>query len=363
MRATRVLRRIHRGALALVTVTACVGGGAADRDAGRPPATSCAQDGGAVPEGMVCDVGAGSVCVRGRCETPTPIAIQQSSPYGLVVVGGNAYWANQTTAGCALFETDCGQIVTTAVTSNQDTGTVLWSGGGVDVPNYVAANGDTIGFTCDGRNSSANTMAQTGGAQAILFYSSAGSAVTTPAGCAMTATTLYWADTDQGLLSAPVDGSAPPRQLASGTPTAVAVDTRYVYWSDNTAGTIVRADLDGSDPQTLATGLGEVLFLAADGHNLYYADFSSGIVAQVPSDGGPQTILAEGERAPTGIAVDGNDVYWADNADGTIRRAQVGGGAPTTVAVQQNYPAAVAVDADNVYWTNNNGDTVMRLAR
>ncbi len=326
-----------------------------------PRPTTCVVNGSVEPEGSICDADAGTLCVGGQCESPTAIAVKQNAPYGLVVTGGNVFWTNQLTPACNPTNSNCGQIMTAPAGAMGVTGTILWTGSGVDLPVYLATNGSDLGFTSSGTTVSTATMSVTGGAQSILYYGTQTQAKTDPAGCAFGGSTFYWADRDLGVFSSPIDGSAAPTQLTMGAPIALAADRAHIYWSDNTAGTIVQADLDGQNPMVLATVV-NVLFLTVDGHNVYFSDNTAGFVSQVPIGGGARIDLSTTETNPRGLAVDATDIYWAAGP-AAIRRAPIGGGVVVTIAVGQGVPAGVALDDNNVYWTNSGTNTVMRLAK
>jgi hypothetical protein len=334
-------------------------------DAGMPRPTTCTGPSGPVAEGDVCDERLETRCVSGTCETPTFLAIDQGGPYGIAVVGDNVYWTNRVTPNCVLLHAYCGSIMTAAITSENDEGTVLWTGSGVDIPTYLASNGSQLGFTCSGPSTSANTMSVAGGAFEVLFLGSSAN-MHALAGCAMNATTFFWADTAQSLFSSPIDGSTTPQPIGGVGIVAVAADATHVYWSDSDLGTLQQAHLDGSGSITLASGLGDVEFIAVDGKNVYYTDTMNGVVAQIPIGGDPAgpIVLSDSEGAPLGLAVDATDVYWAASDSGVIRRTAIGGGGPVvTIAAFQGSPTGVALDATSVYWTAETDGDVMRLAK
>ena len=70
---------------------------------------------------------------------------------------------------------------------------------------------------------------------------------------------LYWANFGTGIDGtinmAGLDGSN-PQTIASGQsdPSGVAVDASHLYWVNHRAGTITMANLDGSNPQTIVSG-------------------------------------------------------------------------------------------------------------
>jgi hypothetical protein len=56
----------------------------------------------------------------------------------------------------------------------------------------------------------------------------------------------------------------------------------------------------------------------------------------------PQTI-ATGQSGPSGMAVDSSHLYWTNQRDGTIVEAGLDGTNPQTIATGQSIPFGVAV--------------------
>ena len=192
------------------------------------------------------------------------------------------------------------------------------------------------------------------------------------------------------------------RELFSGqdVPSAVAVGGGRLYWVTNNSdsgegnGAIHRANLDGSDPQTIATGqsLGEspggglavdasYVYWTADNGTIWRANLdgtgaeclsppgraarqgwrlmaasSTGPTSTTARSGGPAWTggnpkpIATGQVHPVGVAVDASHVYWANLDNGEIIQASLDGSNAKPVATGQNHPLGVAVDGDHLYW-------------
>ncbi len=102
----------------------------------------------------------------------------------------------------------------------------------------------------------------------------------------------------------------------------------HLYWADadeplagTGAGMIVKANLDGSSPQTIVTG-----------QNIPF---------------------------PFGMAVDRSHIYWTDATLGTVMAANLDGTGVTTLASRQDFPVAVAVNNGHIYWADEDGGTIM----
>jgi hypothetical protein len=77
----------------------------------------------------------------------------------------------------------------------------------------------------------------------------------------------------------------------------------HLYWANTGAGTIVEADLDGSNPQVIATGQSGPIGVAVDSTHLYWANPGSGTLVEAGLDGSNPQVLVAGQSAPNGVAV------------------------------------------------------------
>lgn len=113
-----------------------------------------------------------------------------------------------------------------------------------------------------------------------------------------------------------------------------------LYWTDTKTNTIERANLDGSNVETIVNGVTLSLGMAVDQINdkIYWVDigqfidsgFGDEVIRRANLDGtGVETILttADGLRHPWAIQVDpvGGKVYWADGNTQKIYRADLDG--------------------------------------
>jgi len=112
-----------------------------------------------------------------------------------------------------------------------------------------------------------------------------------------------------------------------------------VIWTDNKANTIERANVDGSNRETLVSGVTTALGIAIDpvARKMYWVDIgkfvvgaSDEVIRRANLDGtGVQTLLttADGLRHPTDIQVDpvGKKFYWVDATTERIYRADLDG--------------------------------------
>jgi sugar lactone lactonase YvrE len=175
---------------------------------------------------------------------------------------------------------------------------------------------------------------------------------------------LYWSVPDAGTVTeANLDGSN-PQVIFTGvfTSAGVAVNASHLYWA-LTNGAIYEASLDGSNSQVIVTGQDDPRGMAADGSHLYWADGNPGTIMEANLDGSNPQVIATGQPGPDGVAVDGSHLYWVDtNADtknGAVMEANLDGSNPQAIVTGQNNPIGVAVNGSQLYWTVQGDSTVM----
>jgi low density lipoprotein receptor-related protein 5/6 len=157
------------------------------------------------------------------------------------------------------------------------------------------------------------------------------------------------------------------------------VQGSYIYWSDfgpnfgQPFGDIRRANLDGTGPRTIVTGLTIPSRPAVDvaRGQVYWAQVTTpGTIWRAPLDGSNnRTLLINGLPSPGGTTLDlvHDQIYWSDGevagtGQGHIRRANLDGTGQMTLVTGLTNPLGVALDVDagKMYWTDNgtgsNGD-------
>src|SRR5262249_21174897 len=102
--------------------------------------------------------------------------------------------------------------------------------------------------------------------------------------------------------------SAAAGDLLTGTEGPI---TPHLYWSNYDAGaagggTIVEANLDGSDPKTIAIGQSGPLGIAIEGDHLYWTTFPApvgapGSIVEANLDGSDPKTIAAGQSGPVGL--------------------------------------------------------------
>jgi parallel beta-helix repeat protein len=151
------------------------------------------------------------------------------------------------------------------------------------------------------------------------------------------------------LLAGPPDGSA------------------KMYWTDlNGPDVVHRADLDGTNDQTLVTSASTVYSLDVDGSGgkVYYSDFTASRIYRMNLDGSGTQLLLSGLNGPNGLAVDtsGGKIYWTEQYSGKIRRANLDGSGAQDLVSMLMGPMDVALDlsAGKMYWTESGNRRVCR---
>lgn len=160
---------------------------------------------------------------------------------------------------------------------------------------------------------------------------------------------------------------------ASGVLNGITVDSiaGKIYWTDGSAGDIFRANLDGSNQETVLSGLnhysgiswnmGGPAQIALDSVNgkIYWSSQFEHTIRSANLDGTGQQVVLAGLNEPTDIGVDASNgkIYWTD-WDGTIHVADLdGSGARTLVNATPELPygntrLALDFNDDKLYWSN-----------
>ncbi len=185
-------------------------------------------------------------------------------------------------------------------------------------------------------------------------------------------------------------------ELKMGRPWAIALDYSSgdkIYWTEwiheSGMGAIRRAGLDGSDVETLVTGLEVPFDLALDAfeHKMYWTDRQAGTVQRADLDGAGVETLVTGLEAPLDIALDidwhaAHDpcptcagkaakpaghiphdvgaptrIFWTDGRAGTIQRSDLDGSNVEVIVEGTGSPAGLVAHS-SVIWGEKETGTV-----
>ncbi|MCA9187178.1 MAG: hypothetical protein KDA99_16235, partial [Planctomycetales bacterium] len=113
-------------------------------------------------------------------------------------------------------------------------------------------------------------------------------------------------------------------------------------------GAVARADLDGSNVQTIVSGLSQPQGIAIDpvGGEVFWADTRGapdaglGLIQAAALDGSGRRTVVGGLDYPVGVALDilSKDVYWTDMGTGKLQRTSMSGALPFLEDVRTNLP-------------------------
>jgi PKD repeat protein len=212
------------------------------------------------------------------------------------------------------------------------------------------------------------------------------SGLISPEDLAVAGSRIYWTDYGTGRVeSANLDGTG-RAVIASGlhSPTGVTVDPLggKVYWTvlpsgpsdpESVDGAVQRANLDGSDLETLVSFSPDQAFawqIAVDpvAGRLYWISLDwdavdtgacNGRIVRAGLDGSGAAAIVSGICDPTDLTLDGSStaqashIYWTSEDPGTLSRAGVNGAAVTVLVSGIPEAESVAVDPNEgaLYWT------------
>ena len=179
---------------------------------------------------------------------------------------------------------------------------------------------------------------------------------------------IYWTAAHGTIQRANLDGSN-IKTLVPGVfglaSLGIALDVAEgrMYWTDvnespSGTGAIQRANLDGSNIETLITGLETPVGLAldGDGDKIYWTDAGGvdvfgdkipgmGKVQRANLDGSNIETLVTELEAPFGIALDGDggQLYWTDAGTGAVQRANLDGSNIETLVTELKAPTSIVI--------------------
>ncbi len=146
-----------------------------------------------------------------------------------------------------------------------------------------------------------------------------------------------------------------------------------MYWTEwngeSETGTIRRANLDGSNVETLLTGIGNPVGIAVlvDWGAMYWAEGDTGTIRRANLDGSNVETLATDVGGLGGFVLDPfyGVMYWTAWDTRTIRGAYIGGSNVEIIVTEVEQPLGIAVApfAGTLYWTERDSNTIQRLDR
>ena len=139
-----------------------------------------------------------------------------------------------------------------------------------------------------------------------------------------------------------------------------------IYWTEYT--NIGWSNLDGSNVETLAMGLGNLAGMAIDASNkkMYVADFGAEKILRADLCGLEMETFMPGLQDPWDIALDivNNKIYFTDQVTRSIHRASLVDGSQFETLLTETSGAPRGFDLDlnaaKIYWANNGANRVKR---
>ena len=185
---------------------------------------------------------------------------------------------------------------------------------------------------------------------------------------------IYWTIPDEGkILRANLSGTdvetiyySPPVPSTHGghyiisAPAGIAISGDKIYWVDQ-GNWIRRANLDGTCVERLVGGGNAPIAIAIANSKMYWTDYNDEHkIKRANLDGTRIEALYSGTELPAEIAVSGGKMYWTaktrtgmfDTTGVGVRRANLDGTGIELLVTGIANPYGVAVTADKIYWTD-----------
>lgn len=131
------------------------------------------------------------------------------------------------------------------------------------------------------------------------------------------------------------------------------VELKKLYWGDSGSGLIQRSNPDGSNVETLITGVKPWgIELDIEGGKIYWVSWANQRLSRANLDGSNVEVLVAGETfQELAIDLEAGKIYWSGS--GKIQRANLDGSEVEDIITSPFYPDGIALDLVNgkIYWT------------
>ena len=183
---------------------------------------------------------------------------------------------------------------------------------------------------------------------------------------------VFWTNHYNGTIQkANLNGSNVETVVTASQPLHIAVDpgTGMIYWIDAGTAKIRRATAGGMDIQAVIalSGYGDEVGIAVDaiGQKVYWTRYEAGIICRANLDGTGREELVTSLGGVNSIAIDGagGKMYWTNRYDDMIQRANLDGSAIEKLySTGLVWPCDIDLDvpAGNVYWCDDATGSIWR---
>jgi hypothetical protein len=162
--------------------------------------------------------------------------------------------------------------------------------------------------------------------------------------------------------------------IISGLSQPAGIDVDYIsnpnkiYFTEFTTNLVKRANLDGSDEETLvdsSSGVSAAFHLTLDLNNnkIYWVNVNTDIQKSDLDGNNVETIVSSGN--PYDISIDniGQKLYWTENSPSQIKRSNLDGSSPETFVTYGSLIRGLHFDSENkyIYSGDDNNDEIFRV--
>lgn len=178
-----------------------------------------------------------------------------------------------------------------------------------------------------------------------------------PVQVAITREKVYWTDAfNDAILRANLDGSMVELVATESNPRGIAIFDGKVYWVAGRS--LKRANVDGSEIVTLFRDQEGLQAITIANEKLYWSDSWNDKILRANLDGSEKETVLEDVPRPSGLTVCAGRIYWTDSGKGWIKSANLDGKDEKVLFSGKPDLGGIAAFGTRIYWVESAEGTI-----